>query len=43
MPEKRIWYCNQCGKDVETQDFKKHRGHKLKLEIQNVLEKENTD
>lgn len=35
-----VWYCEICGKDVEVWDFHKHRGHKLKRMMQNVLDKE---
>ncbi len=40
-----IWVCEFCGIDVETKDFSKHRGHRLrghmeqeKVEVQDVLE-----
>lgn len=33
------WFCKFCDCEVEKEDFKKHRGHRLELKTKNVMAK----
>jgi hypothetical protein len=34
-----LWYCDICDCELERKDFKKHRGHRLRLIKEECLEK----